>query len=82
MKRKICENDVFRTSDLSLAATIYLFTPLVGIDKQNPHRSEFLFARNAELDRLIEAYWRREMRIDPKAYFDALRAIKARLYDC
>jgi hypothetical protein len=74
------ENDFMRTSDLPLAATLYLFAPLAGIDKQNPQRAEFLFERNQELNQLIETYWRRELTVDPKAYFDALRAIKAHLY--
>lgn len=75
------ENDILRTGDLSLAATVYLFEPLAGIDKQNPRRAEFLFERSQELNDLVEQFWRGELKVDPRAYFAALREIKARLYD-
>ncbi len=81
MRQLLNEGDFLRTADLSLAAAILLFHPLEGIDRKDDRRSDFIFKRTSELDGLIERYWRREMRIDPKAYFDALRAIKARLYD-
>ena len=82
MKKKILrEEDFFSTADLSLASAIFLFHPLEAVDSQNPRRAEFLFKRSQELDELIEKYWRGELRIDPRAYFDALRSIKARLYD-
>ena len=75
------ENDTLRTSDLSLAATLYLSVPLLGINKQNLRRAEFLFERTQELNGLIEQFWHGDLKVDPRAYFDALRAIKARLYD-
>lgn len=75
------ENDILRTGDLSLAATVYLFEPLAGIDKQDSRRAEFLFERSQELNDLVERFWRGELKVDPRLYFDALRAIKARLYD-
>jgi len=79
--RILKEEDFFRTVDLSLASTIFMFYPLEDVDKQNPRRAEFMFKRTQELDELIENFWRGELKIDPRAYFDALRAIKARLYD-
>jgi hypothetical protein len=82
MKNKILKEDnFFRTVDLSLASTIFMFYPLEAVDKQNPRRAEFVFEHSQELDVLIESFWRRELKVDPRAYFDALRSIKARLYD-
>lgn len=76
------ENDFLRTQDLALATAISLFYPLAAIDREsNPRKAQFVFKRDAELDELITSYWRRELRVEPQAYFDAMRAIKGRLYD-
>jgi hypothetical protein len=70
----------FITSDLSLAATISLWFPIDLIDKTNPGKVLFLFKREFELDKLLEGYWRGELRVEPKMYFASLRSIKSRLY--
>jgi hypothetical protein len=74
------EKDFYRTSDLALATTISLFYPIEAIDKQNPRKAYFVFKREEGLDELIEKYWKGELRIDPKMFFNQLRVIKARLY--
>lgn len=74
-------NEYFSTSDLALAGAIALFYPLEAIDKtQDPYKAQFLFKKDNQLDQLIESYWRGEMRIEPQAYFNTLKSIKARLY--
>lgn len=74
-------NDYYSTSDLALAAAISLWYPLDCIDKtQNPHRAQFLFKKDQQLDELVDAYWRKELKVDPQAYFNQLKLIKARLY--
>jgi len=74
------EKDFYRTSDLALAATISLFYPIEAIDKQNPRKAYFIFKREEGLDKLIEKYWRGELRVEPKMFFNQLRVLKARLY--
>lgn len=74
------EKDFYQTSDLALAAVIFLFYPLEAIGRQNPRKAQFLFKRNNQLDELVESYWREELKVEPQAYFNALRVIKARLY--
>ncbi len=75
------EDSFYRTADLALAAAISLFRPLEAIDQtSDPRRCEFVFAHDQELDAIIEAYWRRELKVDPRAYADAHRAIKARIF--
>ncbi len=76
----IYENDFYQTADLSLAGVIFLFWPLEAINKQNPRKAQFLFKRSEELDRTVEQFWRGELKVEPQAYFNALRIIKARLY--
>lgn len=74
--------EYYSTSDLALAAVISLSYPLEAIDKtQNPYKALFLFKRDDQLDQLIEAYWRGELKVNPQTYFNALKNIKARLYE-
>jgi len=72
--------DYYATSDLSLATTISLWYPIDTIDRTNPRKATFLFKRDEKLDELLESYWRRELKIEPQAYFNQLKAVKARLY--
>jgi len=72
-------SDYFATSDLSLATTLSLWYPIDSIDKSVP-RAQFLFKRDQALDKLVESYWRGELRIEPQAYASQLKIIKTRLY--
>lgn len=72
--------DYFSTTDLALAAAISLFFPLEAINATSSYKSEFLFKRIDDLDRLVEAYWKGELKVEPRAYFNQLKAIKSRLY--
>jgi len=74
-------NDYYVTSDLALAATISLWYPLEAIDRTNPYKSQFMFMRSENLDELIEAFWRNELKVNPLAYFNQLKNIKTRLHE-
>ncbi|MFH0936945.1 MAG: DUF5659 domain-containing protein [Candidatus Daviesbacteria bacterium] len=74
-------DDYFSTSDLALASAIALYYPLEVIDRtENPFKAQFLFKKDDQLTKLIESYWRCELKVEPQAYFNQLKAIKARLY--
>ena len=70
----------YQTSDLSLATTISLFQPIEKIDRSNPRKSVFCFQKTPELEKLIDEYFRNEIKVSPQVYFNQLRAVKARLY--
>ena len=72
--------DFYRTADLALAAAISIFVPLETIDKTDYRRAYFIFPQSEELEELVAAFWRKELKVEPQAYFDQLRAIKTRLY--
>lgn len=72
--------DHYSTSDIALATTLSLFYPLEVVDRTNPHKAQFLFKRDDQIDQLIETYWRGEIKINPQAYFAALKNLKSRLY--
>jgi hypothetical protein len=74
------KNKKFFTADLALATAISLSYPLEAIDRGS-RKAQFIFKRDAGLDDLILSYWRKEIKIEPQSYYDALRVIKGRLYD-
>jgi len=73
-------NEYYASSDLALVTAISLWYPIEIIDKTNPRKAQFLFKRDENLDQLIEAYWKNELKVSPIAYFQQLKIIKARLY--
>ncbi len=81
MNQVLKKKDFFRSSDLALVATLSIFYPIEGVDRQDQNRAYFLFKRNEALDNLIQGYWRGELRMEPQSYFSALRAIKTRIYN-
>lgn len=72
--------DFYQSSNLSLVCVIALWHPIEAIDRTNPRKATFLFKRDEKLDELLKSYWRCELRVEPQAYFNQLKAIKARLY--
>ena len=74
------EEKIYKTADLALATVISLWHPIEAINKQNPRKAQFIFKRESELDNLVENYWQGKLKVEPKAYFNALRTLKARLY--
>lgn len=74
-------NLIYSTTDLFLATTISLYFPLDSVDKTNPHKSIFNFRRTDDLDKIIEMYWRRELKIEPQSVLNQLKTIKSRLYE-
>lgn len=73
--------DTFSTFDLALAAAISLYYPLETIDRsQDSRRVLFIFSRNQKLSELVDRYWKKELLVEPRQYFDQIKAMKARLY--
>lgn len=71
----------YRTSDLSLAATLVCVGfSIEAIDRTNSHRAEFVFERQEQLDNVLSGFWSGSLTIAPRSYFQALREVKARLY--
>lgn len=79
MSRQIHQS-LFESSDLALVAFLSLISPIESIDKSNPRKAVFIFSQTQELDKQVRDYWRGETRVEPRAFFDALRRIKARIY--
>lgn len=78
---KITTEQYFKTSDLALAATLSLFIPIESIDRSDSSRVEFQFLTNKTTEKLINQYWKGELTVEPKQFFNQLRTLKARIYD-
>ena len=71
--------DPFRTSNLPLATCLSLYYPVSTIDRSEP-RAVFYFERGEGMDDLVQMFHARTMAVEPQAYADAMRSLKARLY--
>lgn len=70
----------FISADLALVTTLSLFFPITRIDKQNPRKVLFEFSRNKKLEAFTDRYWKKELLVEPRTYFDQLKSLKARIY--
>lgn len=73
--------DYYKTTDLALATAISLWYPIEAIDRTNPNKAEFLFKREEGLDEVVEAFWKRALKVDALSYFNQLKVVKSRLYE-
>lgn len=74
------QNSSYHTSDLALATVLALFYALEAVDRSNPYKAEFFFKRDDQLDNVIESFWRRELKIEPIAFFNQLKVLKSQLH--
>jgi hypothetical protein len=74
------KNNLYKTSDLALATALSLFCPIKTLEKINAHKVYFIFKKDKGFEKLLDQYWRQELKVQPQAYFNQLKIIKARLY--
>lgn len=80
MTRQELNEHYYQTSDLSLATTLSIWFPIEDIDRLNPRKALFVFQNTKQLQKLVDEYYRNEIRVSPQVYFNQLRVVKARLY--
>lgn len=81
MNMTMNKQPMYQTSDLACAAAISLFVPLEDVDKSVPRRAQFIFARTPELEDIVAEFQKRQLSVEPRAYFDQIKALKTRLYE-
>lgn len=73
---------LFETSNINLAATLCaLGAQFESIDRRSSDKCLFQFREAPELQQLVDAYWRRQLTVEPQTILQALKNVKARLYD-
>ena len=78
------EKLLFKTTDLALATTLFSINiPLESIERSSHTKKvNFVFSKeNNNLERILQQYWRKEIRIEPQTYFQNLRLLKNRIYE-
>lgn len=80
--RSFSEQSYYQTSDLALCNTLVsLNYQIEFIERNGDQRKVFYIKRDGNLDKIIEQYWTRQLRIEPIAYCNNLKNIKARIYN-
>lgn len=74
------KNNLYKTSDLALATALSLFRPIITLEKINARKVYFIFKKDKGFEKLLDQYWRGELKVQPQDYFNQLKIIKARLY--
>lgn len=81
MTKLLSQNDYFFTSDLTLCVTLcYFGRKIEAVDRENSLKVQFYFKRNADLDKLIEGFWKKELLVEPIAFFSLIKEIKSLIY--
>lgn len=70
----------YRTSDMALATVLSLTHVIEDVDRRDPRRATFKFRHTADLNKVVDMYWKHELRIDPLQFFNQLKLLKSRLY--
>lgn len=90
MKTKKQKNDVeyllddehLNLSDFCVASALEFYgNKYVAINRDPKfygQRVEFVYRKTEEVEKIIEAFWRGELLVDPKKFWDIVRALKAR----
>ena len=79
------QNNYLVTTSLALAAAIQVSSSsrLHSIEwLSGSGKASFVFDRSdANLDEIVQLFWQRALPLDALTYFEALRYVKARLYE-
>ncbi len=75
-------NEYERISDFALITVISMYLPIEALERDPKYAPKvfFIFKRSEELDHLIEAYWKGDLRVEPQAFFTQQKNIKSRIY--
>lgn len=69
------------TFDLGVAA--FLATAgfvLIGLDKTNPRKVQFIFPRTEKIEKVVEEYWANKANVKARSFFDNIKMLKNRIY--
>lgn len=73
--------DYYTTSDLALASALAISEHIEDIDKRNPRKLVFSFKKTEKLEHKVDQYWKRELKVEPQAYFNQIRLLKTLIYE-
>lgn len=71
----------FYTYDLGCSAALTsVGFELVGLDKENPRKVRFMFAKKVGIDEAVGEYWSDKLQVNARTLFDNVKMLKNRIY--
>ncbi|OGE36917.1 hypothetical protein A3D79_02250 [Candidatus Daviesbacteria bacterium RIFCSPHIGHO2_02_FULL_39_8] len=72
----------YESNSLVLASTLVcLGFPLDSVTKNSDGKTTFIFLRtDSNLDKVLESFWQRSLKVEPNSFFEAQRFLKSRIY--
>lgn len=74
-------NNVYRISDLKLAAAVSLNFPILKLEKVTKSKISFVFEDSKNLQESVASYWNRTMQVMALDYANQLDALKTQVYE-
>ena len=72
---------VWTTYDLGCSAALLTAGfEVLSLNKDNPHKSLFVFKRTENIDGAVEDYWSGKLKVKARSYFDNIKMLKNRIY--
>lgn len=72
---------VWTTYDLGCSAALLTAGfELLSLNKDNPHKSLFVFKKVEEIAEAVEGYWSGKLVVSARSYFDNIKMLKNRIY--
>ena len=69
------------TFDLGAAASLVTAGfEIVSLDKANPHKVQFVFHREAGIEKVVDDYWADRLEVKARSFFDNIKMLKNRIY--
>ena len=53
---------------------------LDSLDKTNPRKVQFIFRREAGVEKVVDEYWADRIEVKARAFFDNIKMLKNRIY--
>jgi hypothetical protein len=73
--------DFYLTYDLGCSsALVSSGFELVSLDKSNPKKVQFIFHREAGIEKIVDEYWADRLEVKARSFFDNTKMIKNRIY--
>ena len=71
----------YSSSDLPLVSTLALTFPIVKLDRTDPRKIVFSFDNTKVLEKKIESYNNKKLKVEPQEFYNQIRSVKIMIYD-
>lgn len=71
----------YSVNDLALVSVLICLGFVVErLEKDTNGKATFYFDRDGKLEEVVRNYWAGQIKIEPRAFFDAIKRAKTRIY--